>query len=1028
MSTIAPQPNASSTSSLPPEFEDMFKCYICFEQLDRPVMCPTCSKIGCEDCVSKWLETNNHHCPHCRSHLTSDTLVVCRFMNDLAKQVREVVSANLRSGSTGNIANSAAEQCKEHGAPLYYFCHSCQDAICSDCAVLANKHKDHALEHLQTVYSHSRNTLYQSLKPLFLHLQKLSETKTQIESQISSLHSIKLKTMHKHERMIQKANEFLDVQFDAKCSVLGEFEGRVNAEVTRVKDLVEGVQRELRMGSRMDVIKRGRSVLQGKEATQDVDNATGSLDLSTEIASSSAGIWGPPLVQKSFVSSLIPPYESSVMKIDGFWARVLANRTKPCPSPIPSLSAAPNSGVNNAALDLDVVYSSIFRASGIDWRLKVYCNGNKGLHLSVFMQMIDGVPDVASTYQYVIELIRQTQPTETEPNGVKSVREFVSEFSTGECWGYTKFYPLDLMLTSGFVNLEDNGSLEIKFSIRAMDFAQRCRDLQWRLVKLEQPPDPAPTNDSVVAPRLLKAPRDSENLLRHRLGTGKGNDGSYSRVQPFPSSDTRPSTSPTLHSHQTLASAAEGALFDPPSPSDGLLETRPRSLSSQPSGAPSTINPRPSSTTQILSSNAPQNILTRPHTADSRRRNQFHSHQPVSSQSASVSPRAQQYRTQSFETRYIAANYAQPQHTRTIEGSRSVPIEQLPTFQRPNYQEESNTRNRASRGSRLLLPPIEVDEIRQRGRKDGRRRNQSGQYGRISETAEQNRAIARRRERSDGSDSSSCSGTTSPGGGQHAGQSNQEPVQRTWIEREAVEEVSASEEVDENIASRPVDSTDAISNDEIGARRRNRTSRGGDGSRRGGSRHQSHWESSNDEFLEVAIHEATRRIQEQLDQVAQAGGGHREDSISTLSDDESNESWHDGVVYESGASDFDGSSRERQPLQVTNTIEESRVADETDSDGDEVVRETLNRFIERLASVTARDFGSSASSSSSSLSSSGSNVLSHNRGNGVPSVGRNISGAYSSEDVDYEDMVERIERRSRLAAMLNHSPDDSFTN
>jgi len=34
------------------------------------------------------------------------------------------------------------------------------------------------------------------------------------------------------------------------------------------------------------------------------------------------------------------------------------------------------------------------------------------------------------------------------------VREFASDFEIGECWGYNRFFRLDLLATEGYLNTE----------------------------------------------------------------------------------------------------------------------------------------------------------------------------------------------------------------------------------------------------------------------------------------------------------------------------------------------------------------------------------------------------------------------------------------------------------------------------------------------------------------------------------------------------------------------------------------------
>lgn len=36
------------------------------------------------------------------------------------------------------------------------------------------------------------------------------------------------------------------------------------------------------------------------------------------------------------------------------------------------------------------------------------------------------------------------------------VREFASDFEIGECWGYNRFFRLDLLASEGYLNIEND--------------------------------------------------------------------------------------------------------------------------------------------------------------------------------------------------------------------------------------------------------------------------------------------------------------------------------------------------------------------------------------------------------------------------------------------------------------------------------------------------------------------------------------------------------------------------------------------
>lgn len=56
-------------------------------------------------------------------------------------------------------------------------------------------------------------------------------------------------------------------------------------------------------------------------------------------------------------------------------------------------------------------------------------------------------------------------------------REFVSDFEVGECWGYNRFFRLDLLADEGYLNTTKD-TLELRFQVRASTFFQKCRDQQ----------------------------------------------------------------------------------------------------------------------------------------------------------------------------------------------------------------------------------------------------------------------------------------------------------------------------------------------------------------------------------------------------------------------------------------------------------------------------------------------------------------------------------------------------------------------
>lgn len=52
-------------------------------------------------------------------------------------------------------------------------------------------------------------------------------------------------------------------------------------------------------------------------------------------------------------------------------------------------------------------------------------------------------------YEYRVEMIHQASRDASK----NIVREFASDFEVGECWGYNRFFRLDLLASEGYLNI-----------------------------------------------------------------------------------------------------------------------------------------------------------------------------------------------------------------------------------------------------------------------------------------------------------------------------------------------------------------------------------------------------------------------------------------------------------------------------------------------------------------------------------------------------------------------------------------------
>ena len=199
------------------------------------------------------------------------------------------------------------------------------------------------------------------------------------------------------------------------------------------------ISNEIKNSTKSELIDKSKSIIEKMKKLKDKlnydkeINKNFNLNLSSEIP-----------------NSIIPTYETAIFKVDNF-----ENIKSP-----------------------EVIYSPELIINGLKWRLKLYPQGNasaKYEYLSIFLELIGKVPEI-SKYFYILELINF--------KGKKNFyQEYSSNFSNGECWGYSKFFKLNHLKNDGFI--DNQGRIIIKIHIRPESFSQLSRDLKNYIGNLE---------------------------------------------------------------------------------------------------------------------------------------------------------------------------------------------------------------------------------------------------------------------------------------------------------------------------------------------------------------------------------------------------------------------------------------------------------------------------------------------------------------------------------------------------------------
>jgi tripartite motif-containing protein 37 len=351
--------------------------------------------------------------------------VNCRFVAEISQALEKL-----------EVRRPEGDKCERHDAPILYFCKTCTIAICSDCAMIESTHKGHEFQHLKSVYEKHVDTVKAEAKRLSSRLRELTALMHSVDSNIERVRKSKEEKSQEVLLVVERMQSKLEEELIKKVGVLQGQRRLISQEVGYLESLHEEIKRQIFTSARSSLIAKTPDLLRMLKDTHD------------KPVNSFVGV-----VNTDFPSEIVPEYDASVFTLQSF------SRLKE---------------------SSEVVYSEALRSCGLTWRLKVYPNGNglvRGTYLSVFLEMLKGLQD-SSKYQYRVELVNYRNPK------LCVVREFASDFESGECWGYNRFYRIDLLEEEGYLD-PDTDQLVLKFFVRAIDYAQQCRDQKAYIAYLE---------------------------------------------------------------------------------------------------------------------------------------------------------------------------------------------------------------------------------------------------------------------------------------------------------------------------------------------------------------------------------------------------------------------------------------------------------------------------------------------------------------------------------------------------------------
>ncbi|XP_071403206.1 E3 ubiquitin-protein ligase TRIM37 [Centroberyx affinis] len=413
---------------------EVFRCFICMEKLRDARLCPHCSKLCCFSCIRRWLTEQRAQCPHCRAPLQLRELVNCRWAEEVTQQLD-----TLQLCSLSKHEDNDKDKCENHHEKLSVFCWTCKKCICHQCALWGGMHGGHTFKPLVEIYEQHVTKVNEEVAKLRRRLMELISLVQEVERNVEAVRGAKDERVREIRNAVEMMIARLDNQLKNKLITLMGQKTSLTQETELLESLLQEVEHQLHSCSKSELISKSPEILL---MFQQVHRKPMQSFVTTPV---------PP----DFTSELVPAYDSSTFVLANF--STLRQRADP-------------------------VYSPPLQISGLCWRLKVYPDGNgvvRGNYLSVFLELSAGLPET-SKYEYRVEMVHQASSDPTK----NIIREFASDFEVGECWGYNRFFRLDLLASEGYLNMQTD-TLVLRYQVRSPTFFQKCRDQYWYISQLE---------------------------------------------------------------------------------------------------------------------------------------------------------------------------------------------------------------------------------------------------------------------------------------------------------------------------------------------------------------------------------------------------------------------------------------------------------------------------------------------------------------------------------------------------------------
>ncbi|CAD8181400.1 unnamed protein product [Paramecium pentaurelia] len=319
------------------------------------------------------------------------------------------------------------DPCPLHNAQLQYYCVTCAHPICSECAMFS-AHKMHEFEHIQKVFDSKIKDVKTKMENVQDKLKTLKHSAIVIDELMDELNRSKDERVQEIQAYTEQLLQKLEQTHTARMGNLQMQRQRLNEKILIASAELDNISQQIKG------YQKSKTIMTAQELLQRIEQ----VNVEPE------QIGGVPM---NFQSEITPQYVCDSFELNSF------NQSD------------------------EIVYSDHLITNGIRWRLKIYPHGNgnaKNIYISIFLEMDSKYAEIRR-YEYKIEMINQK-------NGLSVIREFASDFEGGECWGYNRFFRIDLLQKDGYLV---NDKLLFKYYVRAPNYYTQCLDMQRYIKQLE---------------------------------------------------------------------------------------------------------------------------------------------------------------------------------------------------------------------------------------------------------------------------------------------------------------------------------------------------------------------------------------------------------------------------------------------------------------------------------------------------------------------------------------------------------------